>query len=408
MTELKLYYSHQAMTPFFPEKGMEELRGLAVVLIKKAWALTGVFNPDTRDAISHLVEPMNSYYSNLIEGHTTHPLDIEKALKKNYSREPQKKLLQLESRAHVLVNRSMKVKIRTCSTAYESSFICWLHEQFYDYMPPEYKTVRTKTGKELKIIPGQLRDTEVEVGKHICPAAKALPHFMQFFEEQYSLKNSGDPVLKIIAIAASHHRLAWIHPFADGNGRVVRLLSEAALIVEKVDGEGLWSVSRGLARNNETYYAMLANADLPRMNDHDGRGNLSDRRLYEFCKFFMETCIDQADYMLSLLEPEKLLKRLSNFVSIMAARNELRQESANVLQEAVLKGKLARGAMPLITGKSENVARSIMNDLLKMELLISESDTLRSPVKINFPICYAPYIFPKLFPGDAEAKMMEK
>jgi len=34
---------------------------------------------------------------------------------------------------------------------------------------------------------------------------------------------------KIIGVAASHHRLLWIHPFIDGNGRVTRLLSHALL-----------------------------------------------------------------------------------------------------------------------------------------------------------------------------------
>jgi len=407
MSELKLYTAPEAITPLFPEKGEPELRELAAALLKKSVSLTGIFNTDTRFAISRLVEPMNSYYSNLIEGHNSHPLDIEKALKKNYSKEPKKKMLQLESRAHVLVNHLMKQKIEETKSAYETDFICWLHGEFYKHMPEEYKVVKTKGGNNFEIIPGHLRTTEVEVGKHIAPAAKALSHFMNFFEEGYSEKNSGDALKKIIAIAASHHRLAWIHPFADGNGRVARLFSEAALIVEKVDGAGLWSVSRGLARNNKNYYALLSNADQDRINDFDGRGNLSDRYLFDFCKFFLETCIDQTDYMLSLLEPENLLKRVNSFVSLMVTRKALREESKYILEEAVLKGKIMRGDMQRLTGKSENVARGIMNDMLKMELLISESNALRSPVKINFPIRYAPYLFPKLFPGDVEATMMD-
>lgn len=406
MSELKLYTSPEAMTPLFPEKGLAELQELAADLLKKSVSLTGIFNSDTRAGIARLVEPMNSYYSNLIEGHNTNPLDIEKALKKNYSKEPKKKMLQLESRAHVLVDRLMKQKIQETKSAYQADFICWLHGEFYKHMPEEYKVIKTKEGNDLQIIPGHLRETEVEVGKHIGPAASSLTRFMEFFEEGYSEKHTGDPLKKIIAIAASHHRLAWIHPFADGNGRVTRLFSEAALIHEKVDGAGLWSVSRGLARNNKDYYALLGNADMPRMGDHDGRGNLSDRYLFEFCKFFLETCIDQAEYMVSLLEPGNLLKRVNSFVVLMAIREELREESKYILEEAILKGKIIRGDMQRLTGKSENVAREIMNDLLKMELLVSESDALRSPVKINFPIRYAPYLFPKLFPGDVEATMM--
>ncbi len=80
--EIKLYRLASSMTPLLPEKD-GELRELAAELLKNSSALTGAFNPVTRLAVVKLVEPMNSYYSNLIEGHNTHPLDIEKALKKD-------------------------------------------------------------------------------------------------------------------------------------------------------------------------------------------------------------------------------------------------------------------------------------------------------------------------------------
>ena len=46
---------------------------------------------------------MNCYYSNLIEGHYTHPVDIERALKDEYSADPEKRDLQLEAKAHIKV-----------------------------------------------------------------------------------------------------------------------------------------------------------------------------------------------------------------------------------------------------------------------------------------------------------------
>ncbi|MGI4742086.1 MAG: Fic family protein [Janthinobacterium lividum] len=50
---------------------------------------------------------------------------------------------------------------------------------------------------------------------------------------------------RIVAIGAAHHRLAWLHPFLDGNGRVMRLFSDAAFLAEGLDAGGLWSMSRG-------------------------------------------------------------------------------------------------------------------------------------------------------------------
>jgi Fic family protein len=72
--------------------------------------------------------------------------------------------------------------------------------------------------------------------------------------------------------AAAHHRLLWIHPFYDGNGRVARLFVHAYLRDIGV-GSSLWSVSRGLARNVAQYQALLMAADQQRDNDWDGPGN---------------------------------------------------------------------------------------------------------------------------------------
>lgn len=406
MSEPELYHLPSSMTPLLPGANTV-LRVLAAELLKHSSKLSSAFNPYTRSAIVKLVEPMNSYYSNLIEGHNTHPLEIEKALKKNYSKEPKKKLLQLESRAHVLVNHKMKEKLMDVKNPYNWEFISWLHKEFYVHMPEEYKIVETKTGNKLSVIPGEMRNTEVEVGHHIGPAAESLKAFLNFFEEGYAPDKISDPIDRIIAIAASHHRLAWIHPFLDGNGRVVRLFTEAITITEKIDGDGLWSISRGLAVRNKDYYSALHNADQKRWNDYDGHGNLSEKFLVEFCIFFLETAIDQTKFMISLFEPEKVLARIKEFVEIMVIRGALEKESRYVLEEAILKGKLIRGDMQRITGKSENIARRIMNDLLDKELLVSETEELRSPVRINFPIRYAPYIFPKLFPKDIEATMMD-
>ena len=77
-----------------------------------------------------------------------------------------------------------------------------------------------------------------------------------------------------MAAAAAHHRLLWIHPFLDGNGRVARLMSYAMLL-ETLDTNGIWSIARGLARNVADYKAYLADCEMRRRNDLDGRENLS-------------------------------------------------------------------------------------------------------------------------------------
>src|SRR6516164_7756065 len=58
-----------------------------------------------RGTLTDLVRAMNCYYSNLIEGHDTHPVDIERALKDDYSKDPRKRDLQLEAKAHITVQK---------------------------------------------------------------------------------------------------------------------------------------------------------------------------------------------------------------------------------------------------------------------------------------------------------------
>lgn len=55
------------------------------------------------DALSDLVRAMNCYYSDLIEGHDTHPVDIERALNEEFSNDPEQRDLQLEAKAHIEV-----------------------------------------------------------------------------------------------------------------------------------------------------------------------------------------------------------------------------------------------------------------------------------------------------------------
>ena len=113
----------------------------------------------------------------------------------------------------------------------------------------------------------------------------------------------------IFATAAAHHRLLWIHPFLDGNGRVTRLMSHAVLL-EALDTGAVWSVARGLARSNSAYKEHLTQCDLPRRNDLDGRGNLSEEALAAYTRFFLETCIDQVTFMESLMQPDRLRTRI--------------------------------------------------------------------------------------------------
>ena len=88
-----------------------------------------------------------------------------------------------------------------------------------------------------------------------------------------------------------------------------------AMLLDALDTGGIWSIARGLARNEGLYKSHLTACDLPRRNDLDGRGNLSEEALAEFTRFFLETCIDQVKFMEELVAPDKLRTRILSWAN---------------------------------------------------------------------------------------------
>lgn len=233
------------------------------------------------------------HYSNLIEGHDTHPINIERALAALYSPDTHSRNLQLEARAHIALQNwidggGLGAPATTAASMKE------IHRRFCEELPPDLLEANDRvSGHRLKVVPGELRREDVAVGRHIPISAPAVPRFLARYEEVYAKLSKTETV---IATAAAHHRLLWIHPFLDANGRVARLVSHATLL-QTLDTGALWSVARGLARRVDDYKAHLAACDLPRRNDLAGRGPLSEEALVEFTKFFLEVCIDQVDFV---------------------------------------------------------------------------------------------------------------
>lgn len=128
-------------------------------------------------------------------------------------------------------------------------FIEWTHREFCTRMPETLLFVENPDTRErLQVVPGELRKRGVAVGRHVPPPAEDLTAFFARFEEAYDPARLTKP-RQAIAVAAAHHRLLWIHPFLDGNGRVARLMSHAMFLDLGVRS-ALWSLSRGLARRS--------------------------------------------------------------------------------------------------------------------------------------------------------------
>ncbi len=383
------------MEPMMPRAEATKLDDLAVDLVARANRLAGQVQPGVRESIGDLVRSMNCYYSNLIEGHNTHPRDIDAALEGDYSTDAGKRSLQLEARAHIEVQRLIDNGDDPAESPTTPRYIRWLHRQFCGRLPEDMLWVENPaTGKKVEIIPGEFRNGEVKIGHQVPPPATVLAEFLARFDAAYDFGRLSKSQA-IIAIAASHHRFLWIHPFFDGNGRVARLMAHAMLNRSEV-GSSIWSVSRGLARHATDYKAALMAADAPRRGDHDGRGALSASCLESFCEFFLRTAIDEVEFMQGLLQPSELLRRMKLYIDDEVSAKRLPARSMPLLREALIVGELQRGRAPEITGYQERRGREVLSSLIKKGLLVSQGP--RAPVRLGFPLDVVERWFPLLYP----------
>jgi Fic family protein len=368
------------------------LTDLVLDLVQKSFGFRRSLPASLLASLADLVRSMNCYYSNLIEGHDTHPIDIERALKNDYSHDAGKRDLQLEAKAHITVQKWIDgggLK----GHAVTSDGIREVHRRFCELLPEDLLWVEDPETKErVRIVPGGLRVSNVKVGAHIAVSPGAVPRFLKRFEEVYSRLGKTNAIL---SAATAHHRLVWIHPFVDGNGRVTRLMSHAMLL-GTLDTGAIWSVARGLARNVDDYKKHLAACDATRRNDLDGRGDLSEEALSRFTEFFLRICIDQVEFMEGLMQPDRLRTRILLWAEEEIRLNTLPPKAGSILEAVLYRGELPRGDAAGIVGVGERHARRIVSALVERGVLASESS--RAPLCLVFSAALASRWMPGLFP----------
>jgi Fic family protein len=368
------------------------LSELAFELAQKSAAFRAGLPESMVASLATLVRSMNCYYSNLIEGHDTHPIEIERALKNDYSADPKKRDLQLEAKAHIAVQQWID-EGGIAGRVLASETFCEIHRRFFAELPEELMWVENPETKErIRITPGVLRHRDIQVGRHVAISPGAVPRFLTRYEDAYGRLGKAGLVL---AAAAAHHRLAWIHPFLDGNGRVIRLASHA-LLLEALGTGAVWSVSRGLARNVDAYKAHLARCDYTKRNDLDGRGHLSEEELASFTEFFLRTCIDQVTFMEELMQPATLRTRIQLWAEEQVRLGKLPAKSGKILDALLYRGELPRAEVATLLDVVDRHARRFVEPLTAMGVVVSEGP--RAPLRLAFPAALASRWMPGLFP----------
>ena len=392
-----MYSRPHQFEPLLPaEARLEPLLAKAHDLARHATTLAGIRVPPE---LRTLLRSMNSYYTNRIEGQHTRPHEIEEALRRDFSRNADLAARQRLAVAHIEAETALETRYQGDEGAlalYSTEAVQDLHRELFARLPAK----DLLSSEKEPVVPGQLRTREVRVGQHVPPTHGSLPAFLERWGTFYRGVRRGEAAL--VALAAAHQRLGWIHPFVDGNGRVMRLHTHTMLSALGYTG-GLWSPLRGFARSTERYYALLAEADAPRRGDLDGRGNLSEQALVDWIAYVLDTCLDQVDFMAGMLDFGAMKERIEACLvyEAKAMKSGVRQEALRPLHYLFLSGEeIARGEFKAMLGMAERSATDALGALVKRGLL--KSDSPQGKVRFGLPQHALRFLFPRLWP-EAEA-----
>lgn len=390
--------------PLFPEERvLGPLQERAAALIADCHGLSGQAGTSLAAAVRPLLRAMNSYYTNKIEGQHTRPADIERALAAQFDADAGQARKQRLALAHMDAEAELEPKAAEGlpATLYERSWVAEIHRALHLRLPAE----DCVTDEGEPIVPGVFRHRDVMAGRHAAPHFEDVEGLLDGWGARYRALAGAE--LRLVGAACAHHRLLWIHPFIDGNGRTARLHSHLMLRALGLT-HGLWSPMRGLARNREAYYARLNNADLPRRNDLDGRGPLSQEELVAFAEFFLDVCLDQVRFMAGMLDLTGVRDRLKDLLAYLAEhpwqmgseKSLVKPDALEALHYTAMVGEVERARFIAMTGLPGRTGRRMLASLIDAGLLRTASS--RAPVAFSVPMSSLRFLFPRLWP-EAEA-----
>lgn len=191
---------------------MVALEDLALQVAERSAQLSGKVRPELRTEIRKVTRWMHCYYSNAIEGQPTRVRDIEVALAQDLTANPQQRNLQLLAVAHL---ECQEWAAQYPGSPFADEFFLELHRRFYSALPQEMRVATASSSKTTPLEPGVFRTADVSVGTHIPPPHELVVPMLAHMRGRYE-QGELSRVRKIIGVAASHHRFAWIHPMSSG------------------------------------------------------------------------------------------------------------------------------------------------------------------------------------------------
>lgn len=391
------------LTPFFPRESEPYTTDMIFELDALYSKLNQLHSNMPKVILSEIVKNINhvnNYYSNQIESDGTHPIDIERICKEGVmanktGSEALKKRLALSYHAaqqEIMQEHYPKRLIERAK---------FFHKSFYDSQflhEDQLYILDESTAGQIPVTPGKFRERMVQIGNHIPPEETEINRLLKEWDAHYSLNEKDVGYKKLLKAFVAHHRLMYVHPFLDGNGRAGRLVLESMLKEAAPNSHGLWSISRGLAKSKDDYFGALENAGMIRQGaPYDGAGSLSERGLVRFVNYMRETANKEVDFMLKLMDLSKLESRLSKFVDF--SDKEIPKEMKMLIPHLLVKGEIKKSDLPEIWHVSERKSRDVQNTLKKLSLIKDSNESHRTPIRLNISAEVMSFIFPEIMPA---------
>jgi len=373
------------LNPILTESLPKSMLDRAVGLRSKADALLLGLAPETAKCVARLLRVTNAYHSNLIEGEHTDPSEVVEAMGL-----PLREQLNDLAARHVgtqeLLERALRLRAVDFKDMFEPGLISVIHRRLFSRLDSESGSA----------VPGAFRkgaSEEVAVGTHVAPAPELVIPMLKHL--QWGFGCIKDPDRRLIAVLANHHRLAFVHPFLDGNGRVTRLITHLQLAQLGLHPQ-LWSLARGLYQKREEYYSALAKADRAREGDLDGRGQLSQKHYFAFIEFMLEVCHEQVDYMTEALGLKQIHERVTHaFNSNLNLNAGVRPGDAETVKALLTKGSLQLEEFKILAGLQDLQAEAALNRMIDLGLVCRRSSRPYA-LEPAIPVWLAQELFPNL------------
>ncbi len=213
------------------------------------------------------------------------------------------------------------------------SFILEIHKIVTRNLTPQHNGEGSRT-------PGKFRNHDVVIQKsvHKPPTFSMVGNYVN--DLLYFINESTEPQNELLITAIAHHRFAWIHPFDNGNGRLVRLLTYAMIIKQgfNVHNGRILNPTAIFCVDRDKYYNMLAQAD-----GGGGEGMLV------WCEYVLTGLLDEIHKIDRLLDRKYLTEK----ILLPAISFGLENKHITRLEHEILKKAVLSRDMEIVSGDIE-------------------------------------------------------